>query len=38
MFKIALISQGKKSYNQEVEKWLKFITEKGDKIEGDYCI
>ena len=38
MFKIALISQGKKSYNQEVERWLKFITEKGDKIEGDYCI
>ena len=38
MFKIALISQGKKSYNQEVERWLNFITEKGDKIEGDYCI
>ena len=38
MFKMALISQGKKSYNQEVEKWLKFISEKGDKIDGDYCV
>ena len=38
MFKMALISQGKKSYNQEVEKWLQFISEKGDKIDGDYCV
>ena len=37
MFKSALISQGKKSYNKEVEDWLKFITEKGDKVVGDYC-
>ena len=36
LFKSALISQGKKSYNQEVTKWLQFIEEKGDKIEGDY--
>ena len=36
MFKMALIYQGKKTYNQEIEKWLKFMTEKGDKIEGDY--
>ena len=33
---MALIYQGKKTYTQEIEKWLKFITEKGDKIEGDY--
>ena len=33
---MALIYQGKKTYNQEIEKWLKFMTEKGDKIEGDY--
>ena len=36
IFKMALIYQGKKTYTQEIEKWLKFITEKGDKIEGDY--
>ena len=36
LFKSTLISQGKKSYNQEVTKWLQFIEEKGDKIEGDY--
>ena len=35
-FKSTLISQGKKSYGQEVEKWLAFIEEKGVKIEGDY--
>ena len=36
MFKMALIYQGKRTYTQEMEKWLKFMTEKGDKIEGDY--
>ena len=36
IFKSALISQGKKSYGQEVEKWLTFIEENGVKIEGDY--
>ena len=35
-FKSTLISQGKKSYGQEVEKWLAFIEEKGVKVEGDY--
>ena len=38
IFKPALIYQGKRNYIQEVEQWLKFIVEKGDKIEGDYCI
>jgi hypothetical protein len=38
IFKLALISQGKKTFSQEIEKWFKFISEKGDKIEGDYCI
>ena len=36
LFRSALISQSKKSYNQEVTKWFEFIQEKGDKIEGDY--
>ena len=36
LFKMALIYQGKRNYTQEIEKWFKFITEKGDKIEGDY--
>ena len=36
IFKSTLISQGKKSYGQEVEKWLTFIEEKGIKVEGDY--
>ena len=36
IFKSALISQGKKSFGQEIEKWLTFIEEKGVKIEGDY--
>ena len=36
LFKFALISQGKKSYDQEVTKWLQFIEEKGVKIDGDY--
>ena len=36
IFKKALVYQGKKTYTTEIEKWLKFITEKGDKIEGDY--
>ena len=36
IFKMALIYQGKKTYTQEIDKWFKFITEKGDKIEGDY--
>ena len=38
IFKIALVSQGKKTYMQEIEKWLKFIEEKGDTIEGNYVI
>ena len=38
LFKFALISQGKKTFSQEVDKWFKFIEEKGDKIIGDYCI
>lgn len=36
LFKSALISQGKKTYTQEINKWLEFIEAKGDKIEGDY--
>ena len=36
IFKSTLISQGKKSYKEEVNKWLQFIAEKGEKIEGDY--
>ena len=36
LFKSALISQSKKSFAQEVNKWLEFIEENGDKIEGDY--
>lgn len=36
VFKKALLSQGKKTYTQEIEKWMKFIEEKGDKIDGDY--
>ena len=31
-----LISQTKKSYSEEINKWLEFIAEKGEKIEGDY--
>ena len=31
-----LISQTKKSYTEEINKWLEFIVEKGEKIEGDY--
>ena len=38
LFKLALVSQGKKSYTQEIEKWLKFIEEKGDIVEGNYII
>ena len=36
LFKYALISQSKKSYEQEITKWLQFIGENGEKIEGDY--
>ena len=36
LLKGTLISQGKKTYTQEINKWLQFIEEKGDKIEGDY--
>ena len=36
LFKSALISQSKKSYTSEVNKWLEFIEKNGDKIEGDY--
>ena len=36
IFKSALISQGKKSYTEEINKWFQFIEEKGEKIEGDY--
>ena len=31
-----LISQTKKSYTEEINKWLEFIQEKGEKIIGDY--
>ena len=34
-FRSALISQGRKSYSQEINKWIQFIEEKGDKIEGN---
>ena len=37
LFKFVLISQGKKNYIEEINKWIKFIEEKGDKIEGNYC-
>ena len=36
LFKSALLSQSKKSYNEEIRKWFQFIEEKGDKIEEDY--
>ena len=36
LFRGALISQGRKTYTQEINKWFQFIEEKGDKIEGDY--
>ena len=36
LFKFSLISQSKKSYEHEITKWLQFIGEKGEKIEGDY--
>ena len=36
IFRSTLISQGKKSYSQEALKWLEFIQEKGEIIEGDY--
>ena len=36
IFRGTLISQGKKTFTQEINKWLQFIEEKGDKIEGDY--
>ena len=32
-----LISQTKKSYTEEIEKWLDFIQEKGLTVEGDYA-
>ena len=35
-FESTLISQGKKSYKEEVNKWLELIKEKAVKIEGDY--
>lgn len=31
-----LISQTIKNYTEEINKWLEFIQEKGEKIEGDY--
>lgn len=31
-----LISQANKSYKEEINKWLEFIGEKGEIIEGDY--
>ena len=31
-----LVSQTKKSYEEEINKWLGFIQEKGEKILGDY--
>ena len=38
LFKSALIYQGKRNYNKEITEWMKFITEKGEEIEGDYFI
>ena len=35
-FDNVLISQTKKSYTEETNKWLEFIQEKGQKILGDY--
>lgn len=34
--KSILVSQTKKSYTEEIEKWLDFIKEKGIEVEGDY--
>ena len=34
--KAILVSQTKKSYTEEIEKWLDFIQEKGITVEGDY--
>ena len=34
--KAILVSQTKKSYTEEIEKWLDFIKEKGIEVEGDY--
>ena len=31
-----LISQTKKNYIEEIDKWFEFIQEKGEKVEGDY--
>ena len=36
VFKSLIISQTKKNYHDEVNKWFEFIQEKGEKIEGDY--
>ena len=36
LFKSMLISQTKKSFADEMNKWIQFIQEKGDKVEGDY--
>ena len=36
LFDNVLISQSKKSYTEETNKWLEFIQEKGEKIIGDY--
>jgi len=35
--KAILVSQTKKSYTEEIEKWLDFIQEKGITVEGDYA-
>ena len=37
LFNFILISQGKKNYIQEIDRWIKFIEEKGDKVQ-DYCV
>ena len=36
VFKSLIISQTKKNYLDEVNKWFEFIKEKGEIIEGDY--
>ena len=37
-FKGLISSQTKTSYTEEINKWLEFIQEKGEHIEGDYVL
>ena len=37
-FKGLISSQTKTSYTEEINKWLEFIQEKGEHIEGDYIV